>query len=98
MKHTNVIKHLDMLGRKAEDKVTGFKGVVASLYFDLYGCIQAVVSPSVDKDGKKLDAAVFDVSRLVVSDEDPVMERPNWEYGLVAEAKHGPAEKPGFDG
>lgn len=30
---TKVSKHLDMLGRQAEDRVTGFKGVVGSVYF-----------------------------------------------------------------
>lgn len=92
----NVNKHLEMLGRRAEDRVTGFKGVVGSIYFDLYGCVQAVLTPNVDKDGKKADAHCFDVSRLVVTGE-PVMERPNWEFGPVAEGKHGPSEKPGFD-
>ena len=92
----NVNKHLDMLGRRAEDRVTGFKGVIASIYFDLYGCIQAVVTPPVGADGKKSDAACFDVARLSVAGE-PVMPRPNWEFGPFAEGKHGPSEKPGFD-
>lgn len=90
----NIVKHLDMLGRKAEDKVTGFKGVVASVYFDLYGCIQAVVTPKV-KDGADRKSQAFDVGRLKISGE-PVMERPNWDFGPVAEGRHGPAEKPAF--
>jgi len=92
----NVKIHLDLLGRRAEDRVTGFKGVVCSIYFDLYGCVQAVICPQVDKDGKQGDPHCYDVSRLIVSEGDPVMERPNYEFGPVAEGRKGPAEKPGF--
>ena len=91
-----VNKYFDMLGRQGTDRVTGFKGVVSSVYFDLYGCIQAVLTPPVASDGKRADNAIFDVSRLEVTGA-PVMERPDFEYGPVAEGKHGPAEKPGFD-
>ena len=38
-------KHLDLLGHKVKDKVSGFQGVVISMSFDLYGCIQADVRP-----------------------------------------------------
>jgi hypothetical protein len=93
---TNVNHHLDLLGRRATDRVTGFRGVVSSVSHDLYGCVQAVLSPPVDKDGKKMDGAWFDISRLSVDhdDEPPVMDRPDWNVGLVADGKHGPAEKP----
>jgi len=42
-------KHLDLLGHKVTDRVSGFTGVVTSIGFDLYGCIQAVVTPGADK-------------------------------------------------
>jgi len=38
-------KHLDLLGHKVKDKVSDFQGVVISMSFDLYGCIQADVRP-----------------------------------------------------
>ncbi len=91
----NIAKHLDMLGRHAEDRVTGFQGVVASIYFDLYGCVQVIVMPPVDKDGKKTEGQAFDVSRLRITGK-PVMERPDWEFGPIAEGRHGPAEKPHY--
>ncbi len=91
----NILKHLDMLGRQTVDRVTGFKGIISSIYFDLYGCIQAVVTPPVDKDGKKGDAICIDISRLIIIG-DPVMERPAWDFGPVSEGKQGPSEKPGF--
>ena len=48
----NLHKHLDLLGMQVRDQVTGYSGVVTSVCFDLYGCIQAVVHPGTDKDGK----------------------------------------------
>lgn len=92
----NIEKHLNLLGFKVEDKVTGFKGVVASVSFDLYGCVQAIVNPGVDKDGKTRDQCWFDIARLTVTSKAPVMDRPNYDFGLVAEGKKGAAEKPSF--
>ena len=89
----NIRKHFEMLGRIGTDKVSGFKGVVSSISHDLYGCVQVILAPRVDKDGKKPDAHWFDVSRIELEGE-PVMERPNWELGPVAEGRHGPSEKP----
>jgi hypothetical protein len=83
-----------MLGLKVEDKVTGYKGIVCSVGFDLYGCIQVIVNPGIDKDGKFQESSWLDISRLKVIDKKPVMDRPNFEFGPVAEGKKGPAEKP----
>ena len=92
----HVKKHLNLLGMKVEDKVTGFKGVVASISFDLYGCVQAIVNPGADKDGKLMEQCWFDVSRLALASNEPVMERPDFEYGPQAKGKQGAAEKPKF--
>jgi hypothetical protein len=93
---TNVKQHLDMLGLRVRDKVTGFSGVVASVCFDLYGCIQAGVNPGMAPDGKLMDAMWFDIARLSVIDARPVMDTPNFEFGAQAEGRQGPAEKPQF--
>ena len=90
----NTQKHLNLLGLKVRDRVTGAKGVVASISFDLYGCIQAVVNPGLDKDGKQMDSSWYDVSRLEVTDPTPVMPRPDFVSGPVAEGRQGAAEKP----
>jgi hypothetical protein len=87
-------KHLDLLGMKVEDRVTGFSGVVASICFDLYGCIQAAVNPGIDKDGKPKDSHWFDVNRLKVTSDEPVMNRPNFDYGPQADGDQGCAERP----
>jgi hypothetical protein len=87
-------KHLVLLGLRVEDKVTGMRGVVASISFDLYGCVQAVLNPGLDKDGKPRDQQWYDVNRLKVLSRKPVMELPNFDYGPQAEGRQGAAEKP----
>lgn len=90
----NIKQHLDWLGFKVKDKTTGFTGVVTSISFDLYGCIQAIVNPAMTKEGKLQDAHYFDVSRLQKIGKSRVMELPNYDFGVIAEGKQGAAEKP----
>ena len=85
------MKGLGLLGLKVEDKVTGFTGVVGSISFDLYGCIQDLVNPGMGTDGKLRDQCWFDISRLNVLDETPVMKVPNFN-----DEPHGPEDKPVF--
>jgi len=92
---TKIQEHMDMLGRMAKDRVTGFEGVVTSISFDLYGCVQAIVHPGMDKDGKMLDSHWFDVARLRMSNK-LVMKPPDFGFGPQAEGKQGTAEKPKF--
>lgn len=94
----DVTKHLNFLGLRVEDRVTGFKGVVSTVGFDLYGCIQAVVNPGTDADGKLRDSQWFDIGRLRVCDEAPVMPRPTFEWTpqAIADGRKGPAERPAF--
>lgn len=89
-------KHLDLLGLRVKDRVSGFEGTVTSVSFDLYGCIQAIVNPGVDKDGKPADSQWFDIVRLEVKGAKPVMQRPEFEWSAqaIAEGRKGPAEKP----
>ena len=89
-------KHLELLGHEVKDKVSDFRGVVISMSFDLYGCIQADVRP---KDLKKDEGTPkpgywLDVSRLEVISKKPLMEQPNFEWGEVAEGRKGPANLP----
>lgn len=87
-------EHLQLLGLKVKDRVTGFEGVVTSVSFDLYGCIQATVHPGLGSDGKISEQAWFDVNRLAVELDLPVMSRPDFEKGYQAEGLQGSAEKP----
>jgi hypothetical protein len=60
--------------------VTGFKGIVECLSFDLYGCVQVTLRPEGIKkdDGHTKDAQWFDVSRLEVLSKQPVMDVPDF--------------------
>lgn len=92
----NIKKHIDILGLRVKDQVSGFEGIVSSVCFDLYGCIQACVHPGLDNDGKLREMHWFDIARLKVLDTTPVMELPDFEFGPVAEGRHGPSEKPPY--
>lgn len=84
---SNVIEEtIDLLGKKVKDKVTGVKGHVTSVSFDLYGCIQAVVTPK-PKTGD--EPRWYDVARLDVTSDKRVMAPPQ-EWTM----DKGPAEKP----
>jgi len=92
---TIIKKHLDLLGHELKDKVSDFKGVVISMSFDLYGCIQADVRPTfLDEKGLTQSGIWMDVSRLIVKSKKPLMEAPDFEWGEVAEGKKGPANLP----
>lgn len=94
MNTVNVQKHLSILGLPVKDRVTGFSGIVENVGFDLYGCIQCIVKPPINEKGEVVDGRWFDISRLEIRNKKPVMKPPNFEYGPVAEGKHGCAEKP----
>lgn len=95
----NVKFHLGMLGLRVKDKVTGFKGVVTSVGFDLYGCVQCTVHPGLDEKGEPKDGRWFDSNRLEVLDGARVMPVPAFDYGPaeIARGDKGPAEKPAND-
>ena len=89
-------KHLSLLGYEVKDKVSDFTGVVISMSFDLYGCIQADVrSKKLSKETGTTQAGMWlDVARLEVISEEPLMEQPNFEWGQIAEGRKGPANLP----
>jgi hypothetical protein len=37
-------KHLSLLGHRVKDRISGSTGVVDSICFDLYGCVQATIN------------------------------------------------------
>lgn len=90
----NVQKHLSILGLKVRDRVTGIEGVVTTVTFDLYGCVQTLVHTGVDKEGKLREQVWFDIARLKAVSSVPVMAQPDFTSGPVAEGLKGPAEKP----
>lgn len=85
--------YLSLLGKRVRDKVTRFEGVVSSVCFDLYGCVQVAITPGLnDKDGKLGDGHWFDWKRVEVLDPTPVMPVPDYSKGPGSEI--GAAEKP----
>jgi hypothetical protein len=79
---------LDVLGRRATDKVTGFVGTVTSVSFDLYGCIQCIVVPPATKDAPS-EGRWFDLKRLNLESQR-VMPVPSFAVG----SEPGPEDKP----
>lgn len=71
-------EHLALLGFEVRDVVTGFTGVVTSVNFALFGCIQAVVTPLANTE-KKAESLWFDTNRLKIISEKPVMAQPNFQ-------------------
>ena len=88
--------HFDLLGMRVMDRVTKFTGVVTSVTFDLYGCIQAIVNPGMGVDGKVGESLWFDVNRLSVMDSVRVMDKPafDWAPAAIAVGKKGCADRP----
>jgi hypothetical protein len=80
---------LELLGHRVKDRVTNFSGVVTSVCFDLYGCVQAALQAPVDEKGEALACHWYDVSRLDKLGDERVMEPPA-QFAL----NKGPAEKP----
>jgi hypothetical protein len=88
-------KHVGLLGMRARDKVTGVEGIVESVCFDLYGCVQVALRPTA-KDGEIKSGHWLDIQRLVLVDHSRVMPLPSFANLATPEGvhTHGPAEKP----
>ena len=94
MSFPNPESAIDLLGHKAKDKITGMEGVIVSVAFDLYGCVQVVLHPGLDKDGKLMEQLWFDVGRLELTSPIRVMEPPPIGPKPALVFNKGPAEKP----
>lgn len=65
--------HNIKLGQTCKDVVTGFEGVVISLIQNLTGCDQACLKPrTLDKDGKSMEGQWFDVTKLLITNAEPL--------------------------
>ena len=86
-------KHIELLGLKAKDKITGFSGTVDSICFDLYGCVQASLKPKMGKDGRIPEGYWFDVTRLQIKDDKRTVAFPDFYEGYISEGRKGPTDK-----
>ena len=57
---------MDLLGKEAKDKITGFSGIITSKHIYLTGCNQYGLQPVIDKDGKVPLKEYFDEGRIEV--------------------------------
>ena len=60
---------MENFGKKAKDKVTGFEGIITAKCLYMYGCSQYLLTPQIDKDGKKRDGEWFDEGRIETFEE-----------------------------
>jgi hypothetical protein len=75
---------------KAKDRVTGMQGVITSVSFDLYGCVQVLISPAAEDNAKHRNSYWMDSSRMQLTGKKRVLPLPNFV------AYTGPADKPTF--
>lgn len=74
---------MELLGKTAEDRITGFRGVITGYVTYPSGCNQALVVPRIGTDGKLVEPQWFDEQRLTL-DPAPALVLDN-------------AAAPGFD-
>lgn len=86
-------KHINLLGLKAKDCVSGLEGVITSITFELNGIIQGLITPPA-KDGGCKSNTWIEVDRFKMLSKKPVMKLPDYDKGYIAEGKKGAAEKP----
>jgi hypothetical protein len=55
-------------GLEAEDKVTGFKGIITARIDFLYGCAQYGLTPKVNDKGETKSVEYFDEGRISLTD------------------------------
>ena len=77
---------LKELGHTVSDKITGFRGVALGKVFYLTGCNQVLVSPPIDKDGKKRESEWFDEQRLDIDETIKRISLNNYNNGFDAPA------------
>ena len=79
-----MLEYMNLLGIAVEDKVTGFSGVVTTISYDLYGCVQAVVTPKHKSEEKdSYSGRWFDTKTSIVKSDKPVMEVPTFYTGSI---------------
>ena len=97
----NIQPYFEILGKPVKDRVTGAMGVATSLSFDLYGCVQVLITPPNSDNEDKKKSYFYDYSRCIATSEERVMPVP--DYGapraerLSSGVAAGPAEKPAMD-
>lgn len=89
-------QHFKLFGLRVKDCVTGFTGVVTTVSFDLYGCVQAIVTPEIafDKPSELAASQWFDMKRLEAIGKEPVMPVPAFDVVPGGASKSMPPSNP----
>ena len=72
------MKGINLLGLKVEDKITKATGIVTSISYDLYGCIQAIITLDAGTENRESLNQWYDIKRLKILDDTPVLDTPDW--------------------
>jgi hypothetical protein len=84
--------HMIKLGSRVRDIVTGFEGIATSRTEWLHGCARIGIQPeTLDKDGKVIDASVFDEQQVEIVKE----MAPRVAKHVVSTPPGGPRKDPG---
>lgn len=94
-------QYFEWMGKPVKDRIRGTEGIVTSINFDLYGCVQVCITPKQNADGKAPEQVWCDVQRLSADDNaEPVIPLPQYLFSTrKQEHQNGPpgaSEKPGF--
>jgi hypothetical protein len=87
-------RYFKLLGFRVKDKITGFEGVVETIGFDLYGCVQASVRPTLTDKKEWPDGRWFDLIRLVPISKKPVIEMPAFMVEVMTQSNHPLGQPP----
>jgi len=80
------------MGVEVKDRVTGLRGIITGKTEYINGCVQWLVKPPVDKDGKLVDGCWIDTIQLeVVSQGITEPETDNTTKDHVKEGPGGPS-------
>jgi hypothetical protein len=88
---------IELLGKKAKDKITGAIGIITSICFDLYGCIQVIISPQkINEKGEEIKPIGWiDINRIKIINNTRIMNYPDFDNKYTKIDKvNGAATKP----
>lgn len=72
MKYSDVV---NLLGYEGKDRITKQSGVISSIAFDLYGCIQVLLTPlKVENNTDIKVQGWFDINRIEIKKGKKIME------------------------
>lgn len=65
---------MENFGKRGVDKITGFSGIITAKINYMYGCGQYLLTPIIDKDGKRVNGEYFDEGRIEIFEQVVTIE------------------------